>query len=346
MKKIYIEPQWKKLSAKRASKANKILSQAKTIKKRKKKDKLQDKLYDYEDKKEQRTFKVLPAPPNFSFIDNTDLVLEYLKNSEKYFRQKRGVIFDKSKVEIMTSDAIALFVAFISGKHRFRGNAPKNEDLKKLFEESGFYDHVKTKSNLKKKVDNNCNLLHKESDNIVVPEIAGEAVFRGINHTGLTLHDTDPVYDTLIECMQNTNNHASLDKYGNCNWWLYVYNDPKEKITKYSFVDLGVGIFSSLVANGLVKKLFKNISILPNIKLVDDLLSGKIQSRIEEDNQLRGKGIPQIVEYARTDYFKRFYIIANDIKINVKTGERWQLNTNLKGTFLYWELQNNKQNGN
>jgi hypothetical protein len=189
-------------------------------------------------------------------------------------------------------------------------------------------------------------MLHRETNNIVEPEIAGEAVYRGIHHTGLSMKDTDPVYDTLIECMQNTNNHASLNKYGNCNWWLYVYNDPEEKITKYSFVDLGVGIFSSLVANGLVRKFFKSINVLPNIQLVDDLLNGKIQSRIDEDNQIRGKGIPQIVEYARTDYFRRFIIIANDVKINVKTGEKWQLNTNINGTFLYWELQNIINNGN
>lgn len=52
------------------------------------------------------------------------------------------------------------------------------------------------------------------------------------------------------------------------------------------------------------------------------------------------------VEYARTDYFRRFYIIANDVKIDVKTSEKWQLNTNINGTFLYWELQNTKNNGN
>ncbi|HNQ69393.1 MAG TPA: hypothetical protein PKN32_13520 [Bacteroidales bacterium] len=346
MKKVYTQNKWKNHLKRRSDKAIRKLSKAKKGNKPKKKLKLHEKLFDYEDKKQKKTFKLLPAPTNFSFIDNTEEVLKYLKDSEKYFKQKRGVNFDKTNVEVMTSDAIALFIAFISGKHKFRGNAPRKENLKKLFEESGFYDFVATKSVNKGKGNNEFNLLHRETNNIVEPEIAGEAVYRGIHHTGLSMKDTDPVYDTLIECMQNTNNHASLNKYGNCNWWLYVYNDPEEKITKYSFVDLGVGIFSSLVANGLVRKFFKSINMLPNIQLVDDLLNGKIQSRIDEDNQIRGKGIPQIVEYARTDYFKRFFIIANDVKINVKTGEKWQLNTNINGTFLYWELQNIINNGN
>lgn len=346
MKKLITKHKWKKYlvrrkrrekkKSKKKKKGNPIIRRLLLLKK----------LYDYEDKKEQRTFKILRAPSNFSFVDNTNEVLDYLKLSEKYFKQKRGVTFDKSNVKELTTDAIALFIAFLSGKSRFRGNAPDEPELKKLFEESGFYDYVRTPVKLKKKVNPETNLLHKESNNIVTPEIAGEATIRGINHTHLSMKDTDPVYDTLIECMQNTNNHASGNRYGNCNWWLYVYNDPIENVTKYSFVDLGVGIFKSLVANGLFKKFFKSVSLLPNIQLVEDLLSGKIQSRIDEDNELRGKGIPQIVEYAKTDYFKRFYIIANDVKINVKTGEKWQLNNNMNGTFLYWELQNNKLHGN
>ncbi|MHB8260383.1 MAG: hypothetical protein ACYDCN_15860 [Bacteroidia bacterium] len=348
MKKFITVNKWKKHLVSRSNN-----EKAKKVKKRrihiyKRKVALHEKLYTYEDKKVQKTFIRLPAPVDFTFIDNTDNVLEYLRTSEKHFKQNRGVIFDKSDVNVLTSDTIALFSAFLSGKQKFRGNSPKKENLKQLFEESGFYNHVRAQRKYKDKENKEGNLLHKESNNIVSPDVAGEAVIKGIKHTGLNLtKDSDPVYNTLIECMQNTNNHASgPSRYGNCNWWLYVYNDPTENITKYSFVDLGVGIFTSLVAKGFVRKFFKTLTVLPNIKLVDDFLNGNIVSREEKDNEIRGKGIVQIIEYAKSDYFKRFYIIANDIKINVKTDERWQLNNNMDGTFLYWELQNSKKNGN
>jgi len=344
MKKVYSQDRWKKHSNRRSKKESRNNKKKDGIHPILKAYLLQRKLYTYEDKRDRLTFKVLLAPSNFSFIDNTNKVLEYLKESEKHFRQNRGVIFDKSHVSHLTSDAIALFIAFLNGKNKFKGNEPDNPILKRLFQESGFYDFVKTKKSYQSKTNSSGNLLHRESNSIVVPEVAGEAVMRGIRHTDLTYKDTDPVYDILIECMQNTNNHASLNNYGNCNWWLYVYNDPNEKITKYSFVDLGVGIFSSLVANGLLNKVLKKFNYLKNIEMVDDLLSGKIQSRIDEDNEIRGKGIPQIVDYAKTDYFKRFFIIANDVKIDVKTGEKWQLDFSMKGTFLYWELQNNINN--
>ena len=55
---------------------------------------------------------------------------------------------------------------------------------------------------------------------------------------------------------------------------------------------------------------------------------------------IRGKGIPQIVDNARAECFKSFYIITNDVKINLKTQHKEQLRYPLKGTLLYWELQN------
>lgn len=341
MKKLCSEIKWKKYVQKRSVRELRKLGKENKSNSLAKNKRLQRKLLLFENKKEIASFVLHPAPKRFNFVDNPDEVLDYLKETEKHFRLGRGVNFDKSKVEELTSDAIALFIAFLSGKvnNKFRGNVPEREDLLNLFEESGFYDYVRTLRKRKLRVNSEKNLLHRESNKFVSTAIAADGVARGIKHTGIDPKRTDAVYDILIECMQNTNNHASLHKYGNCNWWLYVHNDPKEKITRYSFVDLGVGIFRSLVANGLVKKFFKTVDLLPNIKLVDDLLNGRIQSRIEEDNEIRGKGIPQIVGYAKTAEFRKFYIIANDVKINVKTGEKEQLKNNLAGTFLYWELQ-------
>lgn len=156
----------------------------------------------------------------------------------------------------------------------------------------------------------------------------------GIKYTFKSLKPYEPLYDILIECMSNTNNHASPDNDGKCNWWLYVYNEPGTNITSYSFLDLGVGIFKSAVVQNYIKQLFKGSTIYKNINLVEELLNGKIQSRIDEDKEIRGKGIPQIVSYAKLETFKEFYLITNDVKINIKTGVKIQLDFNLSGTFL------------
>lgn len=282
------------------------------------------------------------APKQFSFVHNTNDVLKYFIDAEKLFKSKHKLNLNIDDIEELTPDAISLLVASINDKdfhHNsgYKGDAPKKPELKKIFKESGFYNFVNSKGFNRA---SNGNLLHKEMHTKVMPIVAQSAALTGIKHTFGNENPYEPLYDILIECMSNTNNHASLDSAEKCKWWLYVYNDPTSKNTSYSFLDLGVGIFDSIVVQGYLKKVFKGTIAYKNISIVDDLLSGKIQSRIDEDNEIRGKGIPQIVEHSKLNTFKEFYIITNDVKINLKTGGREQLNYNFSGTFLYWEIQN------
>lgn len=285
-----------------------------------------------------------PAPSNFSFIHNTNEVLKYFVDAEKLFKKKHKLNLNIDDIEELTPDAISLLVASINDKdfhHNsgYKGDAPKKPELKKIFKESGFYNFVRSKGF---NGTGNGNLLHKEMHTKVMPVIAQKAALIGIRHTFGNEEPYEPLYNILIECMSNTNNHASLKSTEKCNWWLYVYNDPVSGNTSYSFLDLGVGIFDSVVVQGYLKQFLKGTIAYKNIKIVDELLSGKIQSRVDEDNEIRGKGIPQIVEYSKTRTFKEFYIITNDVKINLKTSDREQLDYNFSGTFLYWEIQKTK----
>ncbi len=228
------------------------------------------------------------APKNFSFINNTNEVLKYFIDAEKMFKNKLKISLNIDDIEILSADAISLLVASINDKdfhHNsgYRGNAPKKPELKKIFKESGFYNFV---SSSVQKGTGEGNLLHKEMHTKVMPKLAQKAALIGIKHTFENEIPYEPLYDILIECMSNTNNHASLKSLTKCNWWLYVYNDPNSKITSYSFLDLGVGIFDSIVVQGYLKQLFKGTIAYKNIKIVNELLTGKIQSRVDEDNEI------------------------------------------------------------
>lgn len=280
------------------------------------------------------------APRNFSFIRNTNEVLLYFKKAKKLIREKENITLDISNVDYLTSDAVILMVSNIhnpnfANKSIISGNAPRKPDLYKLFTESGFYEYVNTNGHFSFKNDG---LLHKEVHRIVDPEVAKRAFLIGIEHVFGYKKSFDPLYEILVECMSNTKSHADLQSEGVCKWWLYTHNFSGEKITAYSFLDLGVGIFKSAVLQNYLKNKLKGTVVYKNINLVDNLLEGKIQSRVDIDNEIRGKGIPQIVRHARLPEFREFIIISNDVKINVKTGEREQLDNELKGTFLYWEL--------
>ena len=293
-------------------------------------------------KQAKKPYTKLPAPKSFSLIANTNEVLKYFDDAEKRLRGGENITFDITNVSTLTPDTIALMVASVNDSDFYHegnlsGNVPQKSDLAKLFNESGFHEHVSTRGYF---VTNKNNLLHKEMNKKVVSSIAKDASLTGIRHVFGNEKPFEPLYEILIECMSNTNNHAVLHHRGKCNWWLYAYSEPNEKVTSYSFLDLGVGIFKSAVVQEKLKNLFKGTVFYGNIKLVDDLLAGRLQSRVDEDKEIRGKGIPQIVEHSKSDNFKSFYIITNDVKMNLKTGERVQLSYSLNGTFLYWELQN------
>jgi len=282
-----------------------------------------------------------PAPNNFSFIKNTNEVLKYFIDAEKLFKKKHKLNLNIDDIDDLTPDAISLLVASINDRdfhHNsgYKGDAPKKPELKKIFRESGFYNFVKSKGFSRSGM--GC-LLHKEMHTKVMPILAKKAALLGIQHTFGNDKPYEPLYDILIECMSNTNNHASSKRNEKCNWWLYVYNDPHSNNTSYSFLDLGVGIFDSVIVQNYLKNIFKGTMFYRNINVVDDLISGIIKSSAEEDNEIRGKGIPQIVEYSKLPVFKNFLIITNDVKIDLKTSHREQLDHNFSGTLLYWEIQ-------
>lgn len=282
------------------------------------------------------------APENMSFIDNTDEVLEYFNDAKKLFKDKEKVEFDIKEISNLTPDTITLMIAKLKDvsytrKGEFKGEAPKEPKLRKLFMESGFYNFVATSKQNKEKTKN---LLHKEADYKVRPNIAKQACLFGMKHALGRTAPFEPLYEILVECMQNTNNHASANDEEKLKWWMFVYNCEDTNTSKYSFLDLGVGIFESIIVKNYITKVAKKLGAVPNTHFVQDLLNGNIQSRIDKDNEIRGKGIPQIVAHSSFDEFEKFQIITNDVKIDLKNKTHVKLKNSFSGTFYYWEIKN------
>ncbi len=289
------------------------------------------------------------APKNFSFVDNTNQMIGYLNDCRNTLHKDKKITIDISDIESLSTDAIALLVACVNdssftGKYgALRGNAPRNTELAKLFVESGFYKHVETDNRLLKQINKAEEiLLHRESHVKVQSDIAKSACILGTRHVFNSEQPFPAIYEMLIEAMSNTNNHANKNERGKTKWWLYVYNAPNNT-TYYSFVDLGVGIFES-VPMSVYKKLKMFLNITHNADLVKDLLEGKIKSREKIDQDIRGKGIPQIARNSDSEKIGRAYIISNDVKIDLKSKKAERLEYDFKGTFLYWELINPQNN--
>lgn len=305
--------------------------------------------YQEKERKHSAPFVEHVPPANFSLIDNPHEVLAYFNRGEELFRKKNQVTFDIAHVTSFTPDTIALMVASLHTEeythgYGYRGNEPENTELAKLFEISGFYKFVRSHH---KSTDSDGTLLHKERDHKVNPDFAVEASLIGVQNSFGNSAPFEPLYEILIECMSNSNNHADPKNPGSCYWWLFVYSNPDTRITSYSFVDLGVGIFGSMRARGILQLIAKATGLSRDISFADDLLEGKLHSRMEVDRDIRGKGIPQIVSTAGMNEFKRFNLITNDVFFDLKTGAREELASPMAGTFLYWELgpTNNAEHG-
>lgn len=285
----------------------------------------------------------LVAPNNFSLIENTDNILSYIKTARKVLRGKNSVKIDISQIKRLTPDIIPFLISHLRDQNfnqfmPIHGNAPENEIFKKIFTESGFYKYVQSKSKFQT---SKLNIMHNESNFKVKPDIAGTAVELILEGRKYDEAYIEPIYNIFIELMSNTHHHADLKEYGTSKWWLYVYVDEENKKTSISFLDLGVGIFKSLIVRSYLKRIGQTLKLVNNSLLVQDILSGKIQSRIEIDKEIRGKGIPQIVEYAKYGCFESFYLITNNMKIDLKNGTYIKLNEELKGTFYFIQINHN-----
>jgi hypothetical protein len=150
------------------------------------------------------------------------------------------------------------------------------------------------------------------------------------------------VQRVLLELMQNTHNHASLQIQGEKHWWLSVNHEHVSNKACFSFVDFGVGVFASLNNKPPKSKwgqwkekmagLFRNESDL--LKLI---LDGKLHETVT-GKKYRGKGLPGIADVMRRGHISRLHVITNKVYADVEQEHYRLLKSSFNGTFVYWEL--------
>ena len=333
MKKIYSTQEYKRRNTSRSKRVQRI------SKRRKKKKTTTSFIYRAENKK-LRPLINIESPKHFSLIDNCEETIEYFNKAQRNLKKKNNIQFDISQVTKLTTDAIAVKIAKIKDEKfnsagMIYGNAPKDENLQKLFLQSGFYEYV-SKTGYRPK--NKAKLLiHKITDNRVEPEIAKRACILGLEHTFGNNEIFEPLYEILIEIMQNTNNHAGESR-GVYDWWLHVYNHPNSNKTSYTFLDLGFGIFESLPVKSYKRSLLEKVGLASNVDLVSSLFAGDIKSRTAKPE--RGKGIPQVYQCSKDPTFEKFILISNDVYADLKNEKYSKLRTEFEGTMFYWEINN------
>ncbi len=216
-----------------------------------------------------------------------------------------------------------------------------------MFLKAGFMDFVKPDRDISSKLNEDVwgKLIHKLKRDEVEGPLAGRICLSAMEHTyGSKDFSKQNFYPILVECMANTHNHAG-DRLQECNWWLLAYKEPETKITKFCFLDLGMGIFESL------RKKYGKGSIPDKLKFYDPAASNKktitqifsgVKKTSTTGQQGRGEGLGYIYRLVKKDKtIGKFTLLSNNVTVKIGYNANdivKSLQPDFEGTMYYWEL--------
>lgn len=298
--------------------------------------------------------KNIPAPNNFSFIENHNESIKFLNDSKHYIEDMDTKIKqDFRYIDNVTPDAILYMMAYIDDmKYRsvefsITGTFPTKKSCRKLFDESGFLEHLKSqKDKLNNIVTDMLTIKVGTHTNTQIAQDVVKYVRKWLN---IDRTKTKPLYKILIECMTNTKNHAfkkNINEDNNQNesenknykWYLMAYHINGE--VHFVFLDNGYGIAKTIRKNW--KDLFTGKRFDDN-KLVLSALEGEIL-RSQTGEAKRGKGLPYIYKSAKEEHIKELIIITNKAFINCKNDTTQQIDSKLNGTLISWKIKKDDSN--
>jgi hypothetical protein len=283
----------------------------------------------------------IPAPPNFSFINNTEGMIIFLDRLRVALDLKQSVLVDLSEVVEITNDALIAMLSVIQDP-RVANNV---EAFVKLPEESskvaarlresgireqfaGLQDVVPAKHG---RIRNKWSL---EADTSKANELIAFAT-KEVFGRKKQLRDVQRI---LSECVDNTTFHASgkRDRKLHEAWWATVFCEGNPKVAYFSVLDNGVGIAEHLKINWLNQlKLLKKYQTNPD--LLKAVFEGAVLSSTGLSN--RGNGLPAIFRARSRGQFSALIVITNNVYIDFDQGLYRELPKPFRGTFFYWEVR-------
>ena len=311
-----------------------------------------------------KNYEHLTAPEKFSFIENTEAVIRFINILENHLKKRHRVFVNLRKVNLIDYGAIVVLLSIMMGFRdkgiAFNGNFPQEEKPRKLLRKSGFIDNLTLNEKIKSNRTDRLSIspsfvdaIHTHADKKVDSQLGARLIKTYSERIWGDPRRCQGVQRTLLELMQNTNNHADLREVGSKYWWLSSYYSEERNIVGFSFVDFGVGVFTSLEnkptgskfhdALKKLRSLFPTVS--ENAKILKLILEGKLHDIVQRRNELhRGKGLPGILKALERNQIANLYIITNDVWSSVGKDEYRRLEHSFNGTFIYWEVTEKNEN--
>lgn len=290
------------------------------------------------------------APKIFSLLDNTEKSLDFLNKIENNFKNSRGVFVVLKNVELIDHSAITVLLSlmykFKLAHIEFNGDFPKNEEVKRKIVDSQFFERLmQPLSSRKDYILKKENQIFARANQTVVSEMGLKIIEEASQTIWGEKRACKGVQMTLLELMQNTNNHASL-KEGEVYWWLSVNHNKDTNTVDFYFVDYGQGILGSLGLRNnpdiwtpfldFFKKMVESDS---EYKVIKSLLDGEHRNPVQRNHPYyRGKGIPSIKGALDKNQISNLHIITNNTFTDVANNDFRRLSKDFSGTFFHWQL--------
>jgi hypothetical protein len=287
---------------------------------------------------------VLTVPKNFSLEQNIEETLCFINHLNLIYKKKKPVFINLKDVENIGYETIVVLLAnlikFKNGKIDFNGNFPDNTTARERLEQSKFFEVLYSTQYKTHSYNLNGNGIYTHTKKNVDSELGLNLIFKASKFIWGEERFCKGVQRTLIELMQNTNNHAGKNP-GEKKWWVSINCVVPEKKVIFSFVDFGKGIFSSLSNQSVIHRWFDWYNRLSkengNDKILKYILTGNMHRTVTGQSH-RGKGLPGIYEAFEMNYLSNLFILSNDVLADVRNDRYIKLDLNFKGTFVWWEL--------
>jgi hypothetical protein len=297
-------------------------------------------------------YKKVHAPSCFSFLKNPSGVSTFIQKLKKNFNKKKKVYVVLRGINEIDDGAIvvllSIMVRFKARKISFNGDFPADSLADMQLKRSGFFEHIGGTTFKEKRwyqiSGSQKNGIHTHANKNVSSKLGSEIIASAAKTIWGKERRCQGVQRVLIELMQNTNNHADIDKQGNKHWWLSTNHNKENKTVSFSFVDYGVGVFNSLENKSEDSKFYDWKAILSkvflyksNTELMEVILNGTLHKTVT-GKPFRGKGLPGVAQALKRNQISNLCIITNNVFCNYAQEKYTALKVPFSGTFIYWEL--------
>lgn len=294
-----------------------------------------------------------PAPKIFSLLANRDETIAYFNKIDDMIRHGTRTHMNFSEIEYTDMLTICTLSAYMvdgrtPGRFLQVSTPRSNRPQYKIWSEAQFANAIMRDHELNYGSGGFLSRSANEINNDLINDILESTVSYFGADKRSQLNELSAIINEILE---NTILHADKEGIvGNLRWLINTrpYNEGTRKIKEYCIIDLGVGVYDSIMTNVMkwntrgARIRHRLSSILEDGQTQNAFLSKQIPTGIgSRTNQVtRGKGVKHVYETIKSPIYEQFDIITNKAHVHLK--DLSTINKDSResffGTIYYWKI--------